>query len=868
MVVNRSDLGTGLQELDKILKGVLPGDNIVWHTDSIGIFKRFAGHFYRYGKTRGQKIVYFRFSSHVPIVEDDAAQVYRLDPAEGFEKFINAIHEVIERNGRGGYYVFDCLSDLATDYYSDQMLANFFLLTCPFLLDVEAIAYFALLKNRHSALVTTTVYDTCQVFIDVYDHKGKTYIHPVKVQQRYSSTMHMLHECAEDNFKPVTRSSLNSEILTDVSFTGKTSADRNIDTWVKTVADAEARLGVTGSGACNDGEKGAILEKLLGMAFTRDEKILGLAKKYIRPEDAIRILKRTVGSGFIGGKSVGMLLARAILSARDEKWEDVLEVHDSFYIGSDVFYTFMVRNGCWWIREQQKDIETFLKNAMYARRLILTGVFPEFIKCKFAEILDYFGQSPIIVRSSSLLEDNFGNSFSGKYESVFCPNQGSRESRLDNFMTAIRTIYASALSEKALRYRHEFSILDKDEQMSLLVQRVSGDLHGHMFYPLVAGVAYSYNPYVWNQNIKPESGVLRLVFGLGTRAVDSRDDDYTRVVALNDPELRPETNPDEVRKYSQKRADVIDLDANQLVAASVEDVIKNGSLHSFEYVASFDAGLAARLRDSGGNADLAWTVTFENLFAKTDFIPNMKELLRTIQDAYEYPVDVEFTANLTEEGRCKINIVQCRPFQGKNNYQIGKLENIDPKNIVFRTKGPVIGQSRQIRIDRIVFVHPQKYFELPVNEKYTIARLVGKIINLEKGRKDSKLLLMGPGRWGTSTPSLGVPVSFAEIGKISVLCEIMEMGGGIIPDVSLGTHFFNDIVDFDILYFALDPRAGDTFLDRSYFENMETDDSLHVDGLDDYKDVIRIADCPCRGGSGGTILHADSLGSRVICYNK
>jgi pyruvate,water dikinase len=491
-----------------------------------------------------------------------------------------------------------------------------------------------------------------------------------------------------------------------------------------------------------------------------------------------------------------------------------------------------------------------MRGGSYSRAHFLNSSYASFPRC-----------------SSSLLEDNFGNSFSGKYESVFCPNQGSRESRLENFMTAIRTIYASALSEKALRYRNEFSILDKDEQMSLLVQRVSGDLHGHMFYPLVAGVGYSYNPYVWNQNILPESGVLRLVFGLGTRAVNSPDEDYTRIVALNDPELRPESSKEEIRKYSQKHVDVIDLDANQLVPTEVEEVIKHGQLSMIEYIASKDPELASRLTDAGGNENLAWTVTFENLFKKTDFVANMKELLRTIQDAYEYPVDVEFTANLTDEGKCKINIVQCRPFQGKANNGIGKFDrNIDPKNIIFKTKGPVIGQSREIEIDRIVFVHPQKYYELSVSDKYTVARLVGNIINLEKNRSDSKLLLIGPGRWGTSTPSLGVPVSFAEIGKISVLCEIMEMGADIIPDVSLGTHFFNDIVDFDILYFALDPRSADTLLDREYFEKIEFDKDCKVDGLEEFKDVIKIADCPCRDGSKQTILHADSMSRQVICF--
>ena len=162
-------------------------------------------------------------------------------------------------------------------------------------------------------------------------------------------------------------------------------------------------------------------------------------------------------------------------------------------------------------------------------------------------MLDYFGQSPIIVRSSSLLEDNYGNAFAGKYESVFCANQGPHAKRLQDFLSAVKTVYASTMSEKALRYRAQRGLLDRDEQMSLLVQRVSGGCYGSLFFPQIAGVGLSRNPYVWSECIDPAAGVVRLVFGLGTRAVDRSDDDYTRIVALNAPERRPESDFDEVR---------------------------------------------------------------------------------------------------------------------------------------------------------------------------------------------------------------------------------------------------------------------------------------------------------------------------------
>ena len=202
---------------------------------------------------------------------------------------------------------------------------------------------------------------------------------------------------------------------------------------------------------------------------------------------------------------------------------------------------------------------TLLDGAEEARQRILEGDFPDYIVKRFSDMLNYFGQSPIIVRSSSLLEDNFGNAFSGKYESVFCTNQGTHQKRLEEFINAVRLIYASSMSEKALSYRAQRNVLEQDEQMALLVQRVSGKPYGKFFFPQLAGVGLSYNPYVWDESIDPEAGVLRLVFGLGTRAVNRFDDDYTRMVALNEPDKHPGADFDEVARYSQKKVDILNL---------------------------------------------------------------------------------------------------------------------------------------------------------------------------------------------------------------------------------------------------------------------------------------------------------------------
>ena len=156
----------------------------------------------------------------------------------------------------------------------------------------------------------------------------------------------------------------------------------------------------------------------------------------------------------------------------------------------------------------------------------LDGEFPPAIMEQFRDMLDYFGQAPIIVRSSSLLEDSFGNAFAGKYRSEFCANQGSPEERMEAFLRAVKLVYASAINPDALSYRRKRGLGESDEQMAILVQRVSGMPYQNYFFPCLAGVAFSRNLYAWSNRIDPEQGMIRLVFGLGTRAVDRVGGDY------------------------------------------------------------------------------------------------------------------------------------------------------------------------------------------------------------------------------------------------------------------------------------------------------------------------------------------------------
>ena len=853
---------TGLPGLDRALKGVLPGDNIVWQVDTIEDYMAVVAPYCQAAVRTGRKIVYFRFASHPPLVDaDDRIEMHALDPADGFETFIAQIHAVIENAGRGALYVFDCLSELAADWYSDAMLGNFFMLTCPYLYDLETVAYFGIFRNFHSSKAIRPIIETTQLFLELYRHRGAIYIHPIKVQFRYSSTMNMLHVWDKDEFRPVTSSVLISSILTSVNWSDLHS-DIRPGFWKRSFNEAEQTLDAVRAGACPAEKEHEIFRRLSRMAISRDPGVLRLVSRYFTLEDILAIGKRMVGSGLIGGKTVGMLVARNILKGHSSRFAELLEDHDSFYVGSDVFYTYLVRNGVWWLRQKQRNPQTFLEGAVQARQRILMGQFPDHILERFEQILDYFGQSPIIVRSSSLLEDQFGNSFAGKYESVFCPNQGPRERRLDDFLSAVRTIYASTMSERALRYREQRDLLNQDEQMALLIMRVSGAVHGRFYYPQAAGVGFSFNPYVWNQSIDPKAGVLRLVFGLGTRAVDRSDDDYTRLVALNAPQKRPESNFEQIRQYAQRRVDYLDLQANRPMSGHFLDVIQESHDVPLEMFASEDRALHAE----SGNAGRALVLTFDRLLSATDFVSDMREMLRVLQEAYDYPVDVEFTLNFVDDGSYRIHLVQCRhlPVQGMESPQLAPL-NVSKADTIIQASGAVIGHSRRIRIGRFVYVVPDVYGRLPLQDRYEVARLIGKI-NHAPGPAAGDIMLLGPGRWGTSDPFLGIPAVFAAINRISVLCEIVAMHENLVPDVSLGTHFLNELVETDMLYLALLPHGGDNYLRTEWFETSPNRLLQLVPAAEKWADAVKVIEtADVCDNNAGIILFADALSQKVVC---
>ena len=546
-----------------------------------------------------------------------------------------------------------------------------------------------------------------------------------------------------------------------------------------------------------------------------------IAKDWLTIDDLQNILRHKIGYGRIGGKAAGMLLAAAILrSVGGDEINAGLDVPESYFLGSDLMYTYMTRNGLMkWNRQKYKTEDEMREQYPGICEEYLAGDFPHDILKRLREVMESLQGKPLIVRSSSQLEDNFGTSFAGKYDSFFCPNQGSPEENLRTLTDAIAGVYASTLNPDALIYRRRKGLQDYDERMAILIQVVEGEQFGRYFLPHAAGVAFSHNLYRWSPRIKREDGFLRLVWGLGTRAVDTVANDYPRLVALSHPSLRPEASPRAIQRYSQQYVDVIDLKKNELRTLPIDNVL-TGRYKPIRYIAQvFKDGFLSPIRSnllSSGEEMLV--LTFDDLLRRTDFPERMRKMLHLLKKHYQAPVDMEFALHLenanTHDPSVRISILQCRP-QSQLQDSIVKLPpDLDPDSIVFSTKRMVPrGHVKDIRY--VVFVPAEGYFGLlSQDERLRLGRAIGK---LNKALSEETFICIGPGRWGTTNPDLGVKVGFSDIFNSRALVELTGGGTGPAPEPSFGTHFFQDLMESNTYPLAIFLEDSDVKFDREFF---------------------------------------------------
>ncbi|MEE8321708.1 MAG: PEP/pyruvate-binding domain-containing protein, partial [Gammaproteobacteria bacterium] len=321
---------------------------------------------------------------------------------------------------------------------------------------------------------------------------------------------------------------------------------------------------------------------------------------------------------------------------------------------------------------------------------------------------------------------------------------------------------------------------------------------------------------------------------------------------------------DDEKKFTQHNVDVLNLSIDSFETVSLlslENEKLDIPLHLFGLR---DRERTQMLERQGKKGVEVWVLTFENLFSSGEFIRLMSQLLEKLEKTYNYPVEVEFTVNFPAgDARPLINVVQCRPMQtiGRDR-KVAIPADIIEENTLFRSKGNFMGGSISQDISRIIWVHPVGYIKLTLSEKHELARLIGRLNKMMPDNKKCPTLLMGPGRWGTSTPSMGVPVTFSEISKMSALVEVAFSQDGFMPELSFGTHFFHDLVETGIFFIALFPDNSNCFFNRHWLESIPNELDILIPDCTKYKSILQVcnfADRPLR-------LMADILSQDIVCF--
>ncbi|MCE5246115.1 nucleotidyltransferase domain-containing protein [bacterium] len=557
--------------------------------------------------------------------------------------------------------------------------------------------------------------------------------------------------------------------------------------------------------------------------------------------------------GKLGGKGAGLFLAKKIIENSPEASPLLKEIKvpKTWYIPSDGIYTFVHYNNLEDVLSRKyMEIEQVRQEYPHLVQLFKNSSFPPVLAKGLSLALDDFGESPIIVRSSSLLEDRTGSAFSGKYKSLFLGNQGPKTARLEALMDAIAEVYASVFGPDPFEYRTERNLIDVHEEMGILVQEVVGKRVGKYWVPACAGVAFNNNEFRWSARIKRGDGLIRLVPGLGTRAVDRVSDDYPVLIAPGQPGLRANVTVDETLKYSPKRIDVINLETNAFETVEAREFLREvgGEYPGVRKMISVVDGDRVR-RPVGPDLDFErdeLVFTFDGLVQDSAFVSRVRELLALLREKMAAPVDIEFAHDGED-----FYLLQCRPQSYGADYSPARIPRDLPDGKVLFTARRYVSNGRVPDLTHLVFVDPERYAEIPdPNTLRDVGRVVGRLNKLLPKRQ---FALIGPGRWGSRGDiRLGVPVTYSDINNTAILVEVARKKGNYVPDLSFGTHFFQDLVEAQIRYLPLYPDDEGIVYNEEFLRCARNVLGDLVPEAARLADVVRVVDV--RAETGGQVL--------------
>lgn len=520
-----------------------------------------------------------------------------------------------------------------------------------------------------------------------------------------------------------------------------------------------------------------------------------------------------IGAGDVGGKAKGLAFASAVLRER-AMLDEVLLPSKTFVVTTEIFEEFLADN-------RLEEIVRTVPEHYDIVEAFERGRFRPAVREVFNEILASI-RTPVAVRSSSVLEDNVTLSFAGKYATHFFGNTGTDEFRLRRLERAVKQVFASTFNPAAREYRRKHGIKLAAEKMAVLVQPLVGRNRNGLFYPELAAAAFSKVFRRPSPRIRKEDGLVRVCLGLGTRTVDRV---FARTFFLSNPHIRPEGNrPADIASHAQEEFDYVDLHHGFFLSGRIEYFLKQLTAHhkmAPAFIEWYDGEMLHWLHSDAPNHSRCRPVlSFADLPRRcSGFFRRVKELLAVLEEAMRLPVDIELTY---ETALDEMTLVQLRPLSVYEELGRRKIPaDLPPEKTLLRGNRMVANGSIE-GAGALVLVDPFLYGRSP--DFYEVARAVGE---LNRQLENERYILVGPGRWGSANPTLGVPVQYHELSNSGCLVELGFPEGGMTPELSFGTHFFLDLDVDNILYLPVFVGEEGNVFNREWFRSHPYEEGHH-----------------------------------------
>lgn len=528
-----------------------------------------------------------------------------------------------------------------------------------------------------------------------------------------------------------------------------------------------------------------------------------------------------IGSGSMGGKARGIAFVSHLLAEHDlrQRYPEInIVVPRTVVIGTDVFDRF-----CEHDRLRQRAIEAGSEEEVV--RLFLEQPLPPGLTEDLAAILDQL-RDPLAVRSSSLHEDSEYLPLAGLFRSFMLPNCAvSERVRLQQLARAMRLVFAAPFQQPVRSYIESHGLRLEEEKMGVIIQRLVGRRHGDRFYPDFAGVVQSHNFYPLRY-LKPEDGIATVALGLGQTIVQGHK---ALRFSPRFPQVLPQmSTPRDALRASQRDFYALDLSRPLIEPLSEEDGLLCLDLEAAEQDGTLAAVGATYSPDNDTVYDTIYRsgariVSFAGVLKHDLFplAPLLCDLLEMGTEGLGMPIEMEFAVALHADRKPEMAVLQLRPLVTQGHESQVDLERI-PATRVPVIVGTALGNGVMLDVQDIVYIEPHQNFD--AGRSAQLAQEIGRI-NHRLAAAGRSYILIGPGRWGTADPWLGVPVAWTQVSAARVIVELELPGSHI--DASQGTHFFHNLTSLRIGYFGVDLGNPDHLLDLDWLRRQPAEEEVH-----------------------------------------